>query len=107
MCYVQARCFDVIHGWRGFGKFIVVMLCINTIFQMASYYYEPHSWFVLASAIDAVLVAIYAVEVALKIGAETDLRCALCSTLRSARLSGLSGYLQNVARLSTCLATLS
>lgn len=71
---MQAKCFDVVYGWRLFGTFFVVVTCINTIIQMATYYDEPHSWFTVLNAVEAVFVVIYAIELVLKVGAEKNLR---------------------------------
>ena len=55
----------------------MLVICINTGIQMASYGPEPDSWFRAMNAIDTIFVALYTIELALKIGAEKNLRCAL------------------------------
>ena len=75
-CCLQAVCFDLVYGWRHFGRLVVLVVCINTGIQMASYGPEPDSWFRAMNALDAIFVALYTIELVLKIGAEKDLRCA-------------------------------
>ena len=72
---LQAVCFDFVYGWRHFGRLVVLLVCINTAIQMAIYGPEPDSWYRAQNAIDAIFVALYTIELVLKIGAETDLRC--------------------------------
>ena len=69
-------CFNFVYGWRNFSKLVVLLILINTGIQMASFRPEPNSWFRAQNAIDAIFVALYTIELVLKIGAEKDLRCA-------------------------------
>ncbi len=71
----QAVCFDFVYGWRHFGRLVVLVVCINTCIQMAIYGPEPDSWYRAQNAIDAIFVALYTIELVLKIGAEKNLRC--------------------------------
>jgi Ion transport protein len=65
---LQAWCYDLVHA-RWFGGLVIAVVMANMAFLASNFYNQPQWWSSALNTIDAVFVAIYIVEVAVKMSA--------------------------------------